>query len=168
MNGRIFIMEKKVIVIGGGWSQNRRRRSQKYGANVTIVERRISCWAFRKRGRHHAKQRKIYCGGGKYRSGGFGALRGSPINIRVTEISIFRDTVMPACMTSSKVEPAVRRLLKEMGIDVRTTARAVDAEYENSASGKYIGSITLFDGTKLSGDVFIETTGVPPDLWVTA
>lgn len=69
-------MEKKVIVIGGGWSGIAAAvAAKKCGADVTIVEKTDLHAGLGKRGRHHAQQRKIYCGGGKYRSGGFGALR---------------------------------------------------------------------------------------------
>ena len=54
-----------------------------------------------------------------------------------------------------KVEPQVRRLLREKGIDIRLVSRAVDVEM----AGECIESITLADGEKIQGDVFIECTG---------
>ena len=152
-------MEKKVIVIGGGWSGIAAAvAAEKRGADVTIVEKTDLMLGLgnvggimRNNGRFTAAEENI-------------ALGASELFELTDKYSRHRNIDFPGHSHASlydvvKVEPAVRRLLKEMGIDVRTTARAVDAEYENGASGKYIGSITLFDGTKLSGDVFIETTG---------
>ena len=55
-----------------------------------------------------------------------------------------------------KVEPEVRRLLKEKGVDIRIVARAVNVETENR---QLIKSIILADDTVIEGDAFIETTG---------
>lgn len=54
-----------------------------------------------------------------------------------------------------KVEPAVRRLLLEQGIDVHLIARAVDVNME----GSLLKSIVLADNTVIEGDVFVECTG---------
>ena len=54
-----------------------------------------------------------------------------------------------------KVEPQVRRLLREKGIDIRLVSRAVDVEMK----GECIESITLADSERIQGDVFIECTG---------
>ncbi len=159
MNGRIFYYGKKGDRNRRRLVRNRRRRSRKKsGADVTIVEKTDLMLGLgnvggimRNNGRFTAAEENI-------------ALGASELFELTDKYSRHRNIDFPGHSHASlydvvKVEPAVRRLLKEMGIDVRTTARAVDAEYENGASGKYIGSITLFDGTKLSGDVFIETTG---------
>jgi len=55
-----------------------------------------------------------------------------------------------------KVEPKVRKLLEELGVEVRTIARAVDVTMETP---ERMESITLADGTVIEGDAFIETTG---------
>ncbi|WP_051280841.1 FAD-dependent oxidoreductase [Anaerovorax odorimutans] len=70
-----------------------------------------------------------------------------------------------------KIEPEVKRLLIESGIEVKTIARAIDVETETvnkkgivdslgtSLPAKFLRSITLADGTIIEGDVFVECTG---------
>ena len=68
-------MEKKVIVIGGGWSGIAAAvAAKKCGADVTIVEKTDLMLGLGNVGgimRNNGR----FTGGGKYRSGGFGALR---------------------------------------------------------------------------------------------
>ena len=98
-------MEKKVIVIGGGWSGIAAAvAAKKCGADVTIVEKTDLMLGLgnvggimRNNGRFTAAE--------EISLWGLRSSSSSPINIRVTEISIFRDTVMPACMTSSRWNP---------------------------------------------------------------
>ena len=55
----------------------------------------------------------------------------------------------------NKIEPDVRRYVKSLGIDVRLITRVVDVEKsEDKITGVYIS-----DGSFISGDVFVETTG---------
>ena len=79
-----------------------------------------------------------------------------------------------------RVEPAVRKLLDDMGIEVRMIARAVDVEVEvveiaaesaedtdesanddtlRMALFRHIRAIKLADGELVEGNVFVETTG---------
>lgn len=62
-----------------------------------------------------------------------------------------------------KVEPQVRKLLLEMGIEVKVIARAVDVNLKNNGKAGLkegsLESILLADGELVEGDVFIETTG---------
>lgn len=61
-----------------------------------------------------------------------------------------------------KVEPQVRRLLEESGIEIKVIARAVDVIMETektSAGNGVLKSIILADETKIEGDVFVECTG---------
>lgn len=55
-----------------------------------------------------------------------------------------------------KVEPEVRRLLLEKGIEIKTISRAVDVEMDRS---DLLKSIQLADDQVIEGDAFIETTG---------
>jgi hypothetical protein len=55
-----------------------------------------------------------------------------------------------------KVEPRVRKLLEEKGVEVRTVARAVDVVMEDP---EQIKGVVLADDTVIEGDAFIETTG---------
>lgn len=66
------------------------------------------------------------------------------------------------------VEPAVRRLLEKLGVDIRLMCRAVDVETEETKEGgkrlkSILAVITNHDGEyetiEIEGDVFVETTG---------
>lgn len=152
-------MEKKVIVIGGGWSGVAAAvAAKKCGADVTVVEKTDLLLGLgnvggimRNNGRFTAAEENI-------------ALGASELFEITDRYSRHRNVDFPGHSHASlydvfRVEPAVRRLLKEMDIGVKTIARAVDAEYENATEGRHISSIILADGTKIPGDVFIETTG---------
>ena len=63
-----------------------------------------------------------------------------------------------------RVEPAVRKLLDDMGIEVRMIARAVDVEvanmeYEKLPALRRIKAIKLADGDWIEGSAFVEVTG---------
>ena len=63
-----------------------------------------------------------------------------------------------------RVEPAVRKLLDDMGIEVRMIARAVDVEvanmeYEKLPALRRIKAIKLADGDWIEGSAFVEATG---------
>jgi len=52
-------------------------------------------------------------------------------------------------------EPALRRLLEKVGVEIRWRSRAVDVEKE----GNHITRIKLHSGEWISGDAFIDATG---------
>ena len=61
-----------------------------------------------------------------------------------------------------KVEPQVRRLLEERGIEIKTIARAVDVvmEPQKTAEGNSVlKGIIMADDSVIYGDVFVECTG---------
>jgi hypothetical protein len=53
------------------------------------------------------------------------------------------------------MEPAIRDLLQEKGVEVRTQARVTDVV----RSGDGIAAVVLENGERVEGDVFVETTG---------
>lgn len=55
----------------------------------------------------------------------------------------------------NKIEPAVKKHLIDLGIEINLQRRVIDIKKE----GNKILGIILFDGEFVSGDVFIETTG---------
>lgn len=55
----------------------------------------------------------------------------------------------------NNIEPVVKRYLIEKGVNVHLTSRVVDVDF----SKKRINAIYLSDGSKVEGDVFVETTG---------
>ena len=54
-----------------------------------------------------------------------------------------------------KIEPPVRKLIKDMGIEVRIMSRVVDVDCEDNI----LKAVILEDGEKVEGDSFIDTTG---------
>lgn len=152
-------MKKKVIVIGGGWAGIAASvAAKKCGADVTVLEKTDLLLGLgnvggimRNNGRFTAAEENI-------------ALGASELFDLTDKYSRHRNIDFPGHRHASlydviRVEPAVRRLLRSMDIDIRLIARAVDAEHENSAAGKLIKSITLADGSVIEGDAFIEATG---------
>ena len=59
------------------------------------------------------------------------------------------------------MEPAVRRLLKEKGIEVLTLARATGVH----RSGRILTAVELADGRVIQGDAFVECTGSTGPMW---
>ena len=124
----------KVIVIGGGWSGVAAAvAAKKCGADVTVVEKTDLLLGLgnvggimRNNGRFTAAEENI-------------ALGASELFEITDRYSRHRNVDFPGHSHASlydvfRVEPAVRRLLKEMDIGVKTIARAVDAEYENATA----------------------------------
>lgn len=61
-----------------------------------------------------------------------------------------------------KVEPQVRRLLEERGVEIKTIVRAIDVvmDLHKAPDGnRVMKEIILADDSEISGDVFIECTG---------
>lgn len=53
------------------------------------------------------------------------------------------------------IEPAVRKLLQDFGINVRLLARVTDVEYE----GQKVKAVITDADEKITGDVFVDATG---------
>lgn len=58
-----------------------------------------------------------------------------------------------------KVEPEVRRLLREKGVDVRLMSRAVDVVSDKEHGRIVVKKVILAGGEEIEGDVFIDTAG---------
>ena len=145
----------RAVVIGGGWSGIAAALgAKKAGAEVTLLEKTDMLLGLGNVG-------GIMRNNGRY--------TGAEENIALGARELFDITDRCATHTNIdfpghshaslynviKVEPQVRRLLREKEIDIRLVSRAVDVEM----SGENIESITLADGEKIQGDVFIECTG---------
>ena len=152
-------MKKRVIVIGGGWSGIAASvAAKKCGADVTVFEKTDLLLGLgnvggimRNNGRYTAAEENI-------------ALGASELFELTDRYARHRNIDFPGHRHATlydviRVEPAVRRLLQEMEIEIRLVSRAVDAEYENGPGGKYLKSITLADGSVQEADAFIECTG---------
>ena len=145
----------RAVVIGGGWSGIAAALgAKKAGAEVTLLEKTDMLLGLgnvggimRNNGRYTAAEENIALGAGEL----FGITDSCAMHVNID----FPGHSHASLYNVIKVEPQVRRLLREKGIDIRLVSRAVDVEM----AGECIESITLADGEKIQGDVFIECTG---------
>jgi predicted CoA-binding protein len=151
-----------VVIIGGGWSGCAAAlAARKAGAEVTLLEKTDMLLGLgnvggimRNNGRFTAAEENIALGADEL----FGITDKLSRHVNID----FPGHKHASLYDVIKVEPHVRRLLEEKGINVRTIARAVDVVMENqkTVSGKkVIKSIILSDDTEIEGDVFVECTG---------
>ena len=145
----------RAVVIGGGWSGIAAALgAKKAGAEVTLLEKTDMLLGLgnvggimRNNGRYTAAEENIALGAGEL----FGITDSCATHVNID----FPGHSHASLYNVIKVEPQVRRLLREKGIDIRLVSRAVDVEM----AGECIESITLADGEKIQGNVFIECTG---------
>ena len=145
----------RAVVIGGGWSGIAAALgAKKAGAEVTLLEKTDMLLGLgnvggimRNNGRYTAAEENIALGASEL----FGITDSCATHVNID----FPGHSHASLYNVIKVEPQVRRLLREKGIDIRLVSRAVDVEM----AGERIESITLADGEKIQGDVFIECTG---------
>ena len=145
----------RAVVIGGGWSGIAAALgAKKAGAEVTLLEKTDMLLGLgnvggimRNNGRYTAAEENIALGASEL----FGITDSYAAHVNID----FPGHSHASLYNVIKVEPQVRRLLREKGIDIRLVSRAVDVEM----AGECIESITLADGEKIQGDVFIECTG---------
>lgn len=152
-------MTKKVVIVGGGWSGAAAAVvARKCGVDVALLEKTDLLLGLgnvggimRNNGRFTAAEENIALGADELFGITDKLARHRNIDFPGHEHAWLYDVI--------KAEPAVRRLLQEMGVEIHLISRAVDVEYESSSSGKFVKSIVLADGTKIEGDVFVECTG---------
>lgn len=144
-----------VVIIGGGWAGCAASiTARKAGAEVTLVERTDMLLGLgnvggimRNNGRYTAAEENIFLGANEL--------------FEITDrLSRHTNIDFPGHKHASlydvtKVEPEVRRLLKDMGVNIQLMKRAVDVIMKNNK----IAGIIFQDDTIIYGDVFIETTG---------
>lgn len=145
----------RAVVIGGGWSGIAAALgAQKAGAEVVLLEKTDMLLGLgnvggimRNNGRYTAAEENI----------ALGAWELFDITDKcATHTNIeFPGHSHASLYNVIKVEPQVRMLLREKGIDVRLVSRAIDVKM----AGECIESITLADGEQIQGDVFVECTG---------
>lgn len=145
----------KVVIIGGGWAGCAAAlQVKKSGADVMLIERTDLLLGLgnvggimRNNGRFTAAEEMIALGGGELFEIADSCARHVNIDFPGHKHASLYDVLT--------IEPTVRRYMREMGIDIAFESRVVDVEME----GKRITAVYLHDGTKIDGDVFIETTG---------
>jgi len=160
----------RVVVIGGGWSGIAAAvTAKKAGAEVILIEKTDLLLGLgnvggimRNNGRFTAAEENIAMGARELFDITDKTARHRNIDFPGHRHASLYDVI--------KTEPLVRRLLKEMNIEVRLISRAVDTEFEadtlksenneNIIEKKIrVKSIELASGEKIEGDVFVECTG---------
>ena len=156
----------RVVVIGGGWSGCAAAlTAKKAGADVTLLEKTDLLLGLgnvggimRNNGRFTAAEENIAMGAGDL----FAITDKCSRHINID----FPGHKHASLYDVTKVEPCVRRLLREKGIDVRLMARAVDVvtRKKNKQRGgrdgeSVIEKIVLAGVEEIEGYVFVETTG---------
>ena len=148
----------KVVVIGGGWSGcAAAAAARKAGAEVTLLEKTDLLLGLgnvggimRNNGRFTAAEENIALGAHELFDITDQCARHVNVDFPGHKHASLYDVV--------KVEPQVRRLLRDMGVDIRLMTRAIDVE-KRQEDPFILDSIILADGEKVEGDVFVETTG---------
>lgn len=145
----------KVIIIGGGWAGCAAAvTARKAGAEVAIYERTDLLLGLgnvggimRNNGRYTAAEELISLGAGDL-------INITDANTKHKNID-FPEHKHAWLYDVSKIEPAVRRYLKNLGVEINFTTRVSNIEKE----GNSIKALKLYNNALVEGDVFIETTG---------
>lgn len=145
----------KVAVIGGGWAGCAAAlTARKAGAEVTLLEKTDMLLGLgnvggimRNNGRFTAAEENIALGAGEL----FGITDKCSRHINVN----FPGHRHASLYDVTRVEPEVRKLLKERDIDIRFMSRAIDVIMR----GDDIEKLILAGGEEIEADAFIETTG---------
>lgn len=146
---------KKIVVIGGGWAGCAAAlTAKKAGADVTLLERTdmllgtgLVGGIFRNNGRYTAAEECIAMGAGDL--------------FEVMEaVATHKNMEFPGHKHSTlyniyKIEPAVKKLLLERGIELLMADPAVKTEFE----GSKIISVTTKSGLRLEADAFVDVSG---------
>lgn len=145
----------KVVIIGGGWSGcGAAISAKKAGADVVLLERTdmllgtgLVGGIMRNNGRYTATEEMIAMGGGELFQVTDRVARHTNIDFPGHKHASLYDVAL--------VEPAVKKVLLDAGIEVHTESRITDVV----AEGNKISAVITSDGQKYEGDVFVECTG---------
>lgn len=145
----------KVVVIGGGWAGCAAAISAaKAGAQVVILEKTDLLIGLgnvggimRNNGRYTACEESMCLGA-------------SELFTITDENAMHKNVNFPGHNHATvynvlKIEPQVRKLIKDMGIEVKIMSRVVDVDCE----GDMLKAVILEDGQRVEGDSFVDTTG---------
>jgi hypothetical protein len=144
-----------IVIIGGGWAGCAAAvAARQAGAEVLLLEKTDMLLGLgnvggimRNNGRYTAAEEMISLGIGKLFGITDRAARHSMVEFPGHSHATLYDV--------TKVEPMVRKLLYEMGVEIRLMSRAIDTIKKGNA----IKGILMADDTVTEGDVFVETTG---------
>lgn len=145
----------KVVVIGGGWAGCAAAISaSKAGAQVVILEKTDLLIGLgnvggimRNNGRYTACEEAMCLGA-------------SELFTLTDENATHKNVNFPGHNHATvynvlKIEPQVRKLIKDMGIEVKIMSRVVDVDCQ----GDTLKAVILEDGQRVEGDSFVDTTG---------
>lgn len=145
----------RVVVVGGGWAGTGAAvAAAQAGAEVVLLERTdmllgtgLVGGIMRNNGRFTAAEEAICMGAGDVFHVVDRTARHRNIDFPGHRHATLYDV--------AKIEPAIKRLLLDKGVEVRTKSRVKDIKME----GKRITGVVLENDEIISGDVFIEATG---------
>lgn len=158
---------KRIVIIGGGFAGCAAAiAARKAGSQVTLLEKTDLLLGLGNVG-------GIMRNNGRYTAAEENIAMGARELFDITDrYSLHKNVDFPGHRHASffdiiRVEPAVRQLLDDMGIEVRMIARAVDVEVDDveitdestNDDVKQILSLKLADGSVVKGDAFVEATG---------
>lgn len=145
----------KVVVVGGGWAGCAAAISaSKAGAEVVILEKTDLLVGLGNVG-------GIMRNNGRYTACEESMCLGARELFTITdENATHKNMNFPGHNHATiynvlKIEPPVRKLIKDMGIEVRIMSRVVDVDCEDNI----LKAVILEDGERIEGDSFIDTTG---------
>jgi len=145
----------KIVVIGGGWSGVAAAvAAKKVGAEVCLIEKTdllLGCGnvggIMRNNGRYTATEEMIALGAGD-------------LFEIIDRIALHRNIRFPGHEHASlypvnTIEAHIRRFVRSLGIELKLESRAIDVVFGD----RCLKRLVLHSGEKVSGDVFVETTG---------
>ncbi|MBC8016871.1 MAG: FAD-dependent oxidoreductase [Sporomusaceae bacterium] len=145
----------KVVVVGGGWAGCAAALSAaKAGAQVLLLERTdlllgtgLVGGIFRNNGRYTGAEEAIAMGGGDIFVAMDANARHKSIGFPGHNHASIYDVIT--------MEPLVKKILQNYGIEIKTNTRVVDVvKY-----GKNVQSLIIDGGSEIRGDVFVDATG---------
>ncbi len=144
-----------VVVVGGGWAGSGASvAAAQAGAKVTLLERTdmllgtgLVGGIMRNNGRFTAAEEAVCMGAGEV----FHVIDRTARHKNVDFPGHRHATLYDV----ARIEPAIKRLLAEKGVEVLTRARVRDVKME----GKRITGMVLENDEVVAGDVFVEATG---------
>ena len=145
----------RVVVAGGGWSGvSAALSAKKAGAEVVLVEKTDLILGagnvggiFRNNGRFTAAEEMKALGAGEL----FSVMDDCAIHVNVA----FPGHEHASLYDVNQIEPCVKELLVRSDIELLTEAHIMDIVKKNDN----VDAVVLDDGTKIEGDVFVDTTG---------
>ena len=149
-------MGNRVVIVGGGWAGSAAAIAARLaGADeVIILERTDSLLGtglvggiMRNNGRFSATEEMMAMGGGQL----FSVCDENSRHVNME----FPGHKHASIYDVAKIEAAVKRCLIEHGVEIWTFSRMTEVEVDNGS----INAVFLEGGTRVEGDVFLDTTG---------